>query len=1079
MKKLLLIASIVCFSSALFAQVKPEWQDEKVVSVGTNHPRTVFMSYDSREAAIANDFKAAKNYLSLNGDEWGFIYTDDHKKLNIAELVSPSSSVAWNRIKVPGNWEMQGYGVPLYTNIPYEFMPFNPKPPVLPNAIPVGVYKRKIEIPYAWLDGDIFLHIGGAKSGVYLYVNGEKVGYNEDSKNPAEYTINKYVKEGINDITLVMYRWSTGSFLECQDFFRLSGFERDVYVYAQPKTRINDFKIIASMDSTYTKGELKLDVELSNSYNAKEDVTLYYEIVDGDGNIIKYYTADRTLPANGRDTLNFDATLANIKPWSAETPNLYTIIMRVKKEGRFIEYVPFKVGFRNIEIKGNQFLVNGQPVLIKGVNLHEHNDTTGHYVDEKTLRKDLEIMKKNNVNAIRCSHYPQQRLFYELCSEYGFYVCDEANIESHGMGYDLTKGRSLGNNPDFLKSHMYRTVNMYERNKNFPCVTFWSLGNEAGNGYNFYQTYLYLKSVDSIRPVQYERALLEWNTDIFCPQYPSAANFERWGQMETDRPYIPSEYAHGMGNSTGNLRDQWEQIYKYPNLQGGFIWDWVDQGLWTDKDGGYWAYGGDFGENSPSDGNFVCNGMVSPDRTEHPGLAEVKRVYQNFHFTPVNLSKGVINIKNGNFFVGSDKYNFTYSILANGKVVRSGAIAGVNIAPTANKNVTIPIGALEKRAGVEYVLNVSVKTKNNEPMLGAGYEVAADQFILAKAAAKTAYAATGTVVVDNGAADVSVTSPRVEFEVDKKTGVVTSYKVMQHQYIDKEFGFQPSFWRAPTDNDYGSQAPHRLQAWKEATKKPVVTSVKGESLGAFGLITVNYALPFGATMAVNYKVYATGVVNVECNYKGATQTAAKSSTAPEIPRLGLRFRVGGSYTHANYYGRGPEENYIDRNWGTDLGYYSSNIADFYFPYVRPQENGHHTDTRFMAIGKGKSGSNGLLFVADDSFGFNAHRNSVDDFDAQESKHRYQFENKRPDEDHSDEANRNKLRKHTHINDITPRDFVEVNIDHKQQGIGGDDSWGARVYSKYQITAENDYSWGFSVVPIKNFSEIGAKSIVAY
>ncbi|MEG1634981.1 MAG: glycoside hydrolase family 2 TIM barrel-domain containing protein [Rikenellaceae bacterium] len=1077
MKKLLLIASIVCFSSFVSAQVKPEWQNEKVVSVGTNPPRTVFMSYDSREAAIANDYNAAKNYVSLNGD-WNFIYTDDHKQLNISDVVSPSSTATWNKIKVPGNWEMQGYGVPLYTNHPYEFAPFNPKPPVLPDAVPVGVYKRIVDIPFAWLDGDIFLHIGGAKSGVYLYINGQKVGYSEDSKNPAEYTINKYVKEGLNDITLVMYRWSTGSFLECQDFFRLSGFERDVYLYAQPKTRINDFKVIASMDSTYTKGLMKLDVELSNSYNDKEEITFYYELVNEKGEIIKYYTADRTLPANGRDTVNFDAVLANIKPWSAETPNLYTLVMRIKKEGRFIEYVPFKIGFRNIEIKGNQYLVNGQPVLIKGVNMHEHNDTTGHYVDEKTLRKDLELMKKNNINAIRCSHYPQQRRFYELCSEYGFYVCDEANIESHGMGYDLKKGRTLGNNPDFLNSHMYRTKNMYERNKNFPCVTFWSLGNEAGNGYNFYQTYLYLKSVDSIRPVQYERALLEWNTDIYCPQYPSAANFERWGQMQTDRPYIPSEYAHGMGNSTGNLRDQWEQIYKYPNLQGGFIWDWVDQGLWTDKDGGYWAYGGDFGVNSPSDGNFVCNGMINPDRTPHPALTEVKRVYQNFHFTPVDLSKGVVNIKNGNFFVGSDKYNFSYEVLANGKTVKSGVLSGVNIAPTANKNINIPIGQIIKKPGTEYALNISVKTKTDEPLLGVGYEVAADQFVLAAPAEKTPYIAAGKVAVDNGAASITLTSPKVEFAVNKKTGVVTSYKVMQREYISDQFGFQPSFWRGPTDNDYGSRMPSRMQAWKQATKNPDITSVKTSTSDTYAVVTVCYKLPYGASMDVAYKVYATGVVNVECSYKAATETIG-DRPAPELPRLGLRLRVGATFTHANYYGRGPQENYIDRNWGTDLGYYSTNIDDFYFPYVRPQENGHHTDTRFMAIGKGKNGSNGLLFVADDLFGFNAHRNSVDDFDTQESKHSYQFENKRPSESHADEDAKNLLRKHTHINDITPRDFVEINIDYKQQGLGGDDSWGSRPYEKYQIPSSADYKWGFSIVPIKNFAEIGAKSTIKY
>ena len=1072
-KKTLSLALLFFMSLAVYAQSDNEWRNEKIFEVGTFPPRTQFMSYDNRDAALINDFNKADDFLSLNG-LWNFIYRDDYRSLDMSDAVSPQSNMPWESIKVPGNWEMQGYGIPIYTNVPYEFAPHNPQPPLLPDAVPVGVYKKIVDIPYAWLDRDIFLNIGGAKSGVYLYINGEKVGYSEDSKNPAEYLLNPHVKEGLNDITIVMYRWSTGSYLECQDFFRLSGFERDVYLHAPPKTRINDFKVIASMDSTYTKGNMKLDVELSNSYNKDEDVTFYYELIDDKGDIIKYYTYDVTLPANGKDTIYFDATIANIKPWSAEEPNLYTLLMRIKKEGRFIEYVPFEIGFRNIEIRGNQFLVNGQPVLIKGVNLHEHNDTTGHYVDEKLIRKDLELMKKHNINAIRTSHYPQQRRFYELCSEYGFYVCDEANIESHGMGYSLEEGNSLGNNRDFYGAHMYRTKNMYERNKNFPCITFWSLGNEAGNGYNFYETYLYMKSVDSIRPVQYERALLEWNTDIFCPQYPSAAKFKAWGKMETDRPYIPSEYAHSMGNSTGNLHDMWEQIYKYPNLQGGFIWDWVDQGLWVNEDGGYWAYGGDFGVDAPSDGNFVCNGLIAPDRTVHPSITEVKRVYQNIHFT--YPSRGVVNIKNGNFFISTARYRFAYEILANGKRLRSGTFGALNIAPGKDKNVKFSMSGVVPKPGVEYTINITATTINEEPVLGKGFEVAADQFVIAAPLAKTPYKASGSVVVDDSDSKVEITSPRVEFTLDKKSGVVTSYKVLQNEYIDKGFGMQPSFWRAPNDNDYGYGMPHRSQSWKQATKNPDLRSVRVSNESSSATVSLSYNLPHGASMVIDYKVYATGIVNIDCMYSGAP---AQKDTLPTLPRLGLRMRLPATMMQSVYYGRGPEENYIDRNNGTDLGYYTANVGSFYHQYIRPQENGHHTDSRFLALGVGKSGTKGLLFVADDTFGFNALRNSVEDFDGEESDKPYQWTNRNPAVPNIDAEAKDKLRKQTHINDITPQDFVEVSIDYKQQGLGGNDSWGAHPSPQYRIKADGNYHFNFSIVPIRGFSEVTSKSVIDY
>lgn len=1058
--KAILVSAALLSSLSLPTQKSTEWQDPSVVSVGKYPPRTVFMSYQNREGALSNDFAASEHYTSLDG-KWRFAYFDDHRKAFIPDAES------WDTIKVPGNWEVQGFGIPIYTNHPYEFAPVNPTPPSLPDAVPVGIYQKTFEVPYAELDRDIFLHIGAAKSGVYVYVNGKKVGYNEDSKNPAEYYLNPFVEQGTNTLTLIMYRWSTGSYLECQDFFRLSGIERSVYLFSQPKTRIDDYRVVATLDSTYRHGRLKLDVRLKNSYNSPEKVTFFYEIIDKAGDIITYDTEDITLAPNSFDTLRFDKVLPNVAQWSAETPNLYTLMLRIRQDGRFIEYVPASIGFRSLEIDGNRFLVNGKPVLIKGVNYHEHNDTTGHYVDEKTLRRDLELMKRNNINAIRCSHYPQQPLFYRLCDEYGFYVCDEANIESHGMGYNLRRGRTLGNNPEWLTAHMERTRNMYERNKNHACVTFWSLGNEAGNGYNFYETYNYLKSVDSIRPVQYERALLEWNTDIFCPQYPSAANFARWGNSETDRPYIASEYAHGMGNSTGNLKELWDEIYRYDNLQGGFIWDWVDQGIWTDSLGGYWGYGGDWGVNMPSDGNFCCNGMVNPDRREHPALAEVRKVYQNVRFKPVDLAKGTFNIENGYFFTPLSDFAFTYDLRANGKRIGGGSLK-VALQPGENRDYRVSLDNVTPRKGVIYTLDIKAKTLKDTLLLPKGHIVASEQFILPASSferKRTTSTELKVAVTDDPTA-VNINSSRVTFIVDKQTGDVIRYDVGANSYINAEGGFmRPNFWRPPTDNDYGASLPHIQQQWKQAGKKPSVDKVSVESLGNRAVITVGYKLPYSATYTVTYTVYGNGIVNVACDYGKAL-----SPDAVMLPRMGMRIVMPGNMLYTQYLGRGPWENYWDRKSGYDIGLYNAHVDEYYFPYVRPQENGHHTDVSYLAVARNKQGASGIMFSADSLMEFNIHRNLIEDFDSEESDKPYQYPNRTRNEVHRLEDYRNKRPKQTHINDIESRDLVEVCLDYHMQGVGGDDSWGARPYPSYTITPSQNHHFSFTMVPIKSFGE---------
>lgn len=501
------------------------------------------MTYESRENALKSDYASSKFYKLLNGT-WKFYFVDSYKDLP-ENITDPALSTdTWNDIQVPGNWEVQGYGVAIYTNHGYEFKPRNPQPPTLPEANPVGVYRRDIEIPADWLERDIFLNIDGAKSGVYVYINGQEVGYSEDSKNTAEFRINPYVKAGKNVLTLKIYRWSTGSYLECQDFWRISGIERDVYLWSQPKTALKDFRVISTLDDQYKDGIFTLSMDLRNNSSQPAQLTALYELLDREGKVVATSSEQIHLKAGGVETVNFQKTLPDVRTWTSEDPQLYQLLMTLQKAGQTIEIVPFPVGFRKFEIRQiaekdanghpySVFMVNGQPIKLKGVNIHEHNPLTGHYVTEELMRKDFELMKQNNLNSVRLCHYPQSRRFYELCDEYGLYVYDEANIESHGMYYDLRKGGTLGNNPEWLKAHMDRTINMYERNKNFPSVAIWSLGNEAGNGYNFYQTYLWIKEREKAgmnRPVCYERALWEWNTDMYVPQYPSAKWLEHIGK---------------------------------------------------------------------------------------------------------------------------------------------------------------------------------------------------------------------------------------------------------------------------------------------------------------------------------------------------------------------------------------------------------------------------------------------------------------------------------------------------------------------------------------------------------------------
>lgn len=1108
----------------------PYWQNMSVVKVNKEYPRTEFMSYANREDALSQKFEDSKYYKSLNGS-WKFYFVDAYTDLPENVVDSATSTADWKDIKVPGNWEVQGFGTALYVNHPYEFVERDPetllpkKPwPTMPEDNPVGVYRRDIDIPQEWLEERmIFLNIGGAKSGTYVYINGREVGYSEDSKNPAEFRINDYVKPGTNKLAIKIYRWSTGSYLEAQDFWRISGIEREVYLWSQPKVSLRDFRVKSTLDESYENGLFNLEMTMANYGvgDLKEDnnyhpipyarVDLSYVLLDAEDEVVASGKGKVSVKGRGEQYYEFPhAEVSDVNAWSAEQPYLYTLVMTVEdKDQNYKEVVPYKVGFRKIEIKENAtgnrtdrlLLVNGEPIKLKGVNTHEHNPKTGHYVPEDLIREDFTIMKQNNINTVRLAHYPQSRRFYELASEMGLYVYDEANIESHGMYYGK---ESLAKHEEWQNAHLDRTMNMFERNKNHPSVTFWSLGNEAGDGVNFDATYRWVKNMEKgllDRPVNYERAIWGFHSDMYVPQYPSAAWLEEAGEQGTDRPVVPSEYSHAMGNSNGNLDLQWEAIYKYPNLQGGYIWDWVDQGIEEEDENGrkYWAYGGDYGKDRASDGNFLMNGIVNPDRTLHPAMQEVKYVHQNFGF---DKEGGQYTVKNRFYFTNSDSYLLKYSLLENGEIVQEKEVP-MQLGPQEETKIKMDLENISFSDQKEYFINFDVYTKEETGGLPANFNVAHDQFRVQKSKAKREYAAgeMGKIKINETDKEVTISAGKANLEFNKEKAIVTSYQVGGKEYFTDGFGIQPSFWRGPTDNDYGNGMPQQLQIWKKASKEFNVTDITTADEGDHAALKITYLLPAGNLYILDYRLYKDGVMKVNVEFTStsmeaedvevseATQMATsspemeearKESAKLEVPRIGVRFRMPKAMDQVEYYGKGPDENYIDRQSGARVGLYQTTAEEMYFPYVRPQENGHRTATRWVSLTDNQE--RGLLVVADSTVGFNALRNSVEDFDSEENTDRpYQFNNFSSEmrAANSEEKAKNKLRRQTHINDITPQDFVEVSIDMKQRGVAGYNSWGDRPLPQHTIPSDQNYKWGFSIIPVKNELEKKEKVQLRY
>ena len=711
----------------------PEWENPEIFQINREEPTASFYKYSDEIEALKNDsWQNSSLYKSLNGT-WNFYYADSIQARPTDFYKNDFDIRGWDTIEVPSNWEMKDFGIPVYTNIKYMF-PSNP--PYIPhNLNNNGSYKKTFEIPENWDGKDIYLHFAGVSGAMYVWLNGEMVGYNEGSKTAAEFKITDIVKKGTNNLAVQVMRWSDASYMEDQDFWRLSGIERDVYVYATNKITLRDFRVIADLENDFKDGVLNLNLKVDNNTKSSVEKWIEVKLMDGATEVYSETEAINLKPSG--NSITFNKTIQDVKSWNAEQPNLYTLLISVNGE-----FTAVKVGFRNIKIENSQFLVNGKPVLLKGVNLHDHSDTEGHVVSEALTLKDMEVMKRNNLNAIRCSHYPKDPHFYRLADKYGFYVVDEANIETHGMG---ATNQGLDNNkkkqsvhpaylPTWKEAHLDRTIRMFERDKNHPSIVTWSLGNEAGNGDNFYATYAWLKENDTTRPTQYEGATGYENTDIQAPMYWPIEKMIAYAEKKPTRPLIQCEYAHAMGNSVGNLQDYWDVIEKYDIMQGGFIWDWVDQGILTKNEKGkkFWAYGGDLGGfDLQNDQNFCLNGIVNPDRTAHPSLYEVKKVYQYIKFKPSNLKTGEIEIKNIYDFTNLNGYNFSWILLENGLEVAQGLVPQLDIASYQSKKVKIDLPILENNTA-EYHLNVYAKTKNSTDLVPQNHVVAYEQFELSK-----------------------------------------------------------------------------------------------------------------------------------------------------------------------------------------------------------------------------------------------------------------------------------------------------------------------------------------------------------
>ena len=973
---------------------------------------------------MKNDKSLSNYFQSLNG-AWKFHFAKDPAQKAVGFEETDHDVSSWENINVPGHWEMQGWSVPIYLDEEY---PFPPDPPFVPHDYnAVGSYVKTFELDENWNGRDIFIHFGGVRSAFYFWLNGEFIGYSQGSKTPAEFDITDKVITGDNRIAVQVYRFSDGSYLEGQDTWRVSGLERDVYLYAVPKTRISDLFVKAELNDDLKSGYFSLDIDFLQDDETAEEMTIK-AVLTGSSEILFDSTAVV------KKSILFEAVIDQINPWSAEYPYLYNLqINLINSQKEVIESLTQQVGFKRVEIIDGNLLVNGKAIMFRGVNRHEWDPVRGRSITEEIMVKDIKLMKENNINAVRTSHYPNQERWYELCNEYGLYVIDEANIEAHGMQFHENSYGHIANDPTWTAQWIDRGKRMVERDKNQPCIIMWSMGNEAGDGENFVKLYEWIKSRDNTRPVAYQPAWYEDHTDVVFPMYKNIEFISEYAEKKTDKPLILCEYAHAMGNSVGNLQDYWDAFEKYDALQGGFIWDWVDQVILKTAENGtdYWAYGGDFGDEfAENDSNFCANGLIAADRTINPHMHEVKKVYQPVQFEADKLSRGRIKVTNRYDFIDLNHLDFEWFIKGNDKIISSGKMGKLDLIAGESQKLTFSLSGIIPEQGVEYFLMIRAKTNQNHPLISKGHIVAWEQFQLPISRELTTTPSTDMpVIILDTDAGIEVHGEAFSVIFNSATG-----QIKQYIYNGIEIFINPieaNFWRAPNDNDLGNGMPKRTGLWKNVSDSLKTEVIRSEVKNGLAHIEVK-----SSYLSINlnsvYKVYGNGIINIDNKYSIA------DTSLPEIPRIGIKMSLLGDFDELAWFGRGPHESYSDRKTSAAVGLYHGSVWEQTFQYVRPQETGNKTDVRWMALSNGKIG---LMAKGAPTFDSSVHQYPYEDLDYVP-----------------------KGQKHGKL-DIQQKDQVDWLIDLKQMGVGGDNSWGARPHDKYTLPPGN-YDYSFMLVPFK-------------
>lgn len=1035
-KNFLLVGTLLALGTQGGAQTFTEWKDQKVNAVNRLPMRTNYFAYESDEAARKGDRKSSDNYMSLNGN-WKFNWVKDADMRPADFFQLNYNDKGWAEMPVPGMWELNGYGDPVYVNVGYAWREdFKNKPPYVPvKNNHVGSYRRTITLPAGWTGKQIIAHFGSVTSNMYLWVNGKYVGYSEDSKLEAEFDLTRFLKPGENVIAFQTFRWCDGTYLEDQDFWRLSGVGRDCYLYARDRSvGLSDIHVTPLLDEAYRNADLKIDLDLKG----KANVTL--QLLNQDG----VEVASQQESVAGKKTLSM--AIQNPEKWSAESPYLYTLVATVKSGDKIIETVPVKVGFRKIEIKDNQLMVNGNPVLIKGVNRHELDPDHGYAVPRERMIQDIRIMKENNINAVRTCHYPNDNAWYDLCDEYGLYVVAEANVESHGMGYGPA---SLAKDASFQKAHLERNMRNVQRGYNHPSVIIWSLGNEAGFGENFEACYKWIKEYDKTRPVQYEQAEKGDATDIFCPMYYDHKESEAYAKdnsKNAQKPLIQCEYAHAMGNSGGGFKEYWDLIRKYPKYQGGFIWDFVDQSLRSKNSKGQWIfkYGGDYNAYDASDNNFCNNGLVNPDRQLNPHMDEVGYYYQNIWVSPKDLSKGEIEVFNENFFRDLSAYALNWALVADGKVIRTGVVDQLNAAPQQSVALNLPYDLSVVPQGKEVFLNVEFKLKRNEGLLEAGHRVAKSQMQISpylfsdlklENRVEKNVPVIGPVLNNENNNRLHVKGDSFDIEFDKTNGYLCGYTWNNLPLLHEGGMLTPNFWRAGTDNDFGGDVQKKYKVWRN----PAIIKKSMDAKLENGLVIVSaeYEIPdVKAALTLTYVINNEGKIKVTQKMKAGNKTGVS-----DMYRFGMQLQLPQELSRSTFYGRGPVENYADRNNSAFVGLYSMNADEQAYPYIRPQETGTKSDIRWWT--QTDNGGKGLSIVSDAPFYASALNYSIESLDDGEKKDQ------------------------RHFAEVDPVDYTNVCIDKAHTGVGGVTSWGRKALAmeKYRVPY-GDYEFSFILTPVK-------------